>query len=104
MVRYNRSDEDYCCNSINNKEHENLPNCSCSISDAVVLLLSDLPVFADDDNDINAHDLQVAQDSLLLYRLKSPHQENNSCNSRRSSFVSETEVQGSIYSPNMWDN
>jgi hypothetical protein len=106
MAQYKRSREKVYCNSVNNNEHENPPKRPCSISDAGVLLLSDL-LFADDDvDDINAQDLQAAQNALLLdmNMMTSLDREMNYCNSSMNSSVFDAEVQYSLYRPNFWDN
>ena len=97
MAQYKRSREEYYCNSINNNDHENLPKRCCSMSDAGVVLLSDL-LFADDDDDINAQELQVAQDALLFDRMTSLDQKIDYCS------VYDAEVQCTMYGPNLWDN
>jgi hypothetical protein len=73
------------------------------MSDARVLLLSDL-LFADDVVDINAQDLQAAQNALLLDMMTSLDRDMNYCNSSMNSSVFDAEVQYSLYSPNFWDN
>jgi len=104
MAQYKRSREEIYCNSINNNEHENPPKRPCSMSDARVLLLSDL-LFADDDVvDINAQDLQAAQNALLLDMMASLDRDMNYCNSSMNSSVFDAEVQYSLYRPNFWDN
>lgn len=104
MAQYKRSREEIYCNSVNNNEHENPPKRPCSMSDARVLLLSDL-LFADDDVvDINAQDLQAAQNALLLDMMASLDRDMNYCNSSMNSSVFDAEVQYSLYRPNFWDN
>jgi len=104
MAQYKRSREEIYCNSINNNEHENPPKRPCSMSDARVLLLSDL-LFADDDVvDINAQDLQAAQNALLLDMMASLDRDMNYCDSSMNSSVFDAEVQYSLYRPNFWDN
>lgn len=104
MAQYKRSREEIYCNSVNSNEHENPPKRPCSMSDARVLLLSDL-LFADDDVvDINAQDLQAAQNALLLDMMASLDRDMNYCNSSMNSSVFDAEVQYSLYRPNFWDN
>lgn len=104
MAQYKRSREEIYCNSINNNEHENPPKRPCSMSDARVLLLSDL-LFADDDVvDINAQDLQAAQNALLLDMMASLDRDMNYFDSSMNSSVFDAEVQYSLYRPNFWDN
>ena len=104
MAQYKRSREEIHCNSVNNNEHENPPKRPCSMSDARVLLLSDL-LFADDDvDDINAQDLQAAQNALSFDMMTSLDREMNYCNSSMNSSVFDAEVQYSLYRPSFWDN
>jgi len=104
MAQYKRSREEIYCNSVNSNEHENPPKRPCSMSDARVLLLSDLLFAADDVVDINAQDLQAAQNALLLDMMASLDRDMNYCNSSMNSSVFDAEVQYSLYRPNFWDN
>ena len=104
MAQYKRSREEIYCNSVNNNEHENPPKRPCSMSDAGALLLPDLLFANDDVDDINAQDLQAAQNALLLDMMTSLDRDMNYCNSSMNSSVNDAEVQYSFYSPNFWDN
>jgi hypothetical protein len=74
------------------------------MSDAGALLLPDLLFANDDVDDINAQDLQAAQNALFFDMMTSLDREMNYCNSSMNSSVFDAEVQYSLYRPNFWDN